>query len=249
MFAVARFAGQQVAGRTGEEPFMECIAFPSPVLAGKEESPGKFGRQLSANPGLADFVARSGIGLLRVFQMSTPAGEVVTTYLEAESLATVFGMQQHDTSEVARLLRQQVLEAHGMDITTAPAPAADQWLDHYEPSAPRQPGLGFSAPVVAGKTGLLRGLWSETTGPRQADWHEFNRRLGASVHRGFILGTPMGDFASVYFEAPDPVAANAAFAADASDFGRYFKATAEEAFGIDFSQPLPPIRQLFEVTG
>jgi hypothetical protein len=103
--------------------------------------------------------------------------------------------------------------------------------------------------VVAGKTGLLRGLWSETTGPRQADWHEFNRGLGASVHRGFILGTPMGDFASVYFEAPDPVAANAAFAADTSNFGRYFKATAEEAFGIDLSQPLPSIRQLFEVAG
>jgi hypothetical protein len=59
----------------------------------------------------------------------------------------------------------------------------------------------------------------------------------------------MGDFASVYFEAPDPVAANAAFAADTSAFGTYFKSVVEEAFGIDFSQPLPPIRQLFEVTG
>jgi len=69
------------------------------------------------------------------------------------------------------------------------------------------------------------------------------------VHRVFVLGTPMGDFASVYFEAPDPVAANAAFAADISDFGRYFRTTVEEAFGIDFSEPLPPIRQLFEVAG
>jgi hypothetical protein len=228
---------------------MQCIAFPSPVLPGKEESPAQFGRELSANPGLADFVHRSGIGILRVFQMSTPQGEVVTTYLEAKSLATAFGLQQSDASEVARLLRQQVMDAHGMDITTAPAPAADQWLEHYEPLTPRQPGLGFSAPVVVGKTGLLRGLWSETTGPRQDGWHAFNRGVGASVHRGFVLETPMGDFASVYFEAPDPVAANAAFAADTSAFGTYFKSAVEEAFGIDFSQPLPPVRQLFEVTG
>ena len=85
---------------------MQCIAFPSPVLPGKEDSPAKFGRELPANPGLADFVGRSGVGLLRVFQMSTPAGDVVTTYMEAESLATAFGLQQSDTSEVARLLRQ-----------------------------------------------------------------------------------------------------------------------------------------------
>lgn len=228
---------------------MECIAFPSPVLPGKEESPGQFGRELSANPGLRDFVARSGIGILRVFQISTPQGDVVTTYMEAASLATAFGVQQTDPSEVGRLLRRQILDAHGMDITTTPAPAAEQWLEHYEPRTPRQPGLGFSAPVVAGKTGLLRGLWSEITGPRQADWQGFNHRLGASVHRAFILETPMGDFASVYFEAADPVAANAAFAADTSAFGTHFKSVAEEAFGIDFSQPLPPTRQLFEVTG
>jgi hypothetical protein len=228
---------------------MQCIAFPSPVLPGKEESPAKFSQELSANPGLADFVDRSGIRLLRVFQMSTPMGEVVTTYLEAESLAAAFGLQQSDNSEVARSLRQQIMDAHGMDIAAAPAPAAEQVLDHYQPRAPRQPGLGFSAPVVAGKTGLLRSLGSATTGPRQADWHEFNRGLGVSVHRVFVLETPMGDFASVYFEAPDPEAANVAFAADASDFGRYFKATVEEAFGIDFGEPLPPIRQLFEVIG
>jgi hypothetical protein len=228
---------------------MQCIAFPSPVLPGKEESPAKFGMELSASPGLADFVYRSGIGLLRVFQMSTPMGDVVTTYMEAESLATAFEVQQSDTSEVARRLRQQIMDAHGMDVATAPMPAAEQVLEHYQPRTPRQPGLGFSAPVVAGKTGLLRGLESQTAGERQAGWHEFNRALGVSVHRVFLLGTPMGDFASVYFEAPDPVAANAAFAADTSDFGRYFKATVEEAFGIDFSGPLPPITQLFEVTG
>jgi hypothetical protein len=228
---------------------MECIAFPSPVLPGKEESPGRFGRELSANPGLADFVARSGIGILRVFQMSTPQGDVVTTYMEAASLATAFGLQQADNSDVARLLRQQILDAHGLDITTAPTPASEQWLEHFAPHSPRQPGLGFSAPVVAGKAGLLRGLWSEITGPRQADWQGFNRSVGASVHRAFILETPMGDFASVYFEAADPVAANAAFAADTSGFGTHFKSVVEEAFGMDFGQPLPPVRQLFEVVG
>ena len=228
---------------------MQSIAFPSPVLPGQEGSPAKFAAEFSANPGLHDFVSRSGIGILRVFEMSTPQGDVVTTYMEADSLATAFGLQQHDTSEPARLLRQQIKDTHGMDIATAPAPAAEQVLELYEPRAPRQAGLGFSAPVLPGKTGLLRGLSAQTAGPRHAEWHEFNHGFGVSVHRVFVLATPMGDFASVYFEAPDPVAANAAFAADASDFGKYFKATVEEAFGIDFSEALPPIRQLFEVTG
>jgi hypothetical protein len=116
---------------------MQCIAFPSPVLPGKEDSPAKFAAELSGSPGLGDFIDRSGIGLLRVFQMSTPMGDVVTTYMEAESLATAFGLQQSDTSEVARLLRQQILDAHGMDIAAAPAPSAEQVLEHYQPRAPR----------------------------------------------------------------------------------------------------------------
>lgn len=56
----------------------------------------------------------------------------------------------------------------------------------------------------------------------------------------------MGDFANVYFQAPDPVGANRRFAADASDFGASFKTKVADAFGIDFNEPLPPVRTVFE---
>ncbi len=53
---------------------MQGIAFPAPVLLGQEESPTRLGDRISRHPELQDFVCRSGIGVLRVFQMSAPQG-------------------------------------------------------------------------------------------------------------------------------------------------------------------------------
>ena len=228
---------------------MQGTAFPAPVLPGKEAAPARLGEQISSRSTLADFVARSGIGLLRVFQMSTPQGEVVTTYLEADPLDQAFRLQQTDPSEIAQLIREGTKENHGIDLAAQAPPAAEQYLEHYEPASPRQAGIGFSAPLVPGKTDLLRDLGRETAGARNAEWRAFNRSFGVTVHRAYILPTPMGDFSSVYFEAPDPVAANQAFAADTSEFGTHFKSVVEEAFGIDFSQPLPPLKLVFETAG
>jgi len=69
---------------------MEGIAFPAPVLPGKEKEPSLTGEKLSAHPELADFIKRSGLKLLRVFQMSTPQGDVVTTYVEGDPVRRVF---------------------------------------------------------------------------------------------------------------------------------------------------------------
>ena len=227
---------------------MQGVAFPAPVLPGQETGPGRIAEQLKAHPELGDFVKRGGIAVLRVFQMSTPQGDVVTTYVEADPVERVFELQQRDPSPVAVLLRTGIKETHGIDISQEEPPVGEQLFEHYEPSSPRQPGLGFSAPVLPGREGLLKTLGAETAGSRKDQWTAFNRDLGVSVHRTFLLSTPMGSFSSVYFEAPDPVAANQAFAADSSEFGKHFKATAEEALGIDFNDPLPPIRQVFEVT-
>ncbi|MEA5454773.1 hypothetical protein SPF06_08575 [Sinomonas sp. JGH33] len=225
---------------------MGSLAFPSPVIPGKEAAPAEMGARLAEHPGLQDFLANSTVSLARVYQMTTPMGDVVTTYQEAESMERAFENQANDASEVAQLLRDHVKNAHGIDIATQPPPAAEQWLEFSEPAGSRHPGLGFSAPILPGKTEQLRSLGGETAGARKAEWETLNRDNGVTLHRAYIISTPMGDFASVYFEAPDPAEANRRFAADASDFGMYFKKTVADAFGIDFNQPLPPVRTVFE---
>lgn len=191
-------------------------------------------------------MANSTVSLARVYQMTTPMGDVVTTYQEAESIERAFQNQANDQSEAAQLLREHVKAAHGIDVETQTPPAAEQWLEFSEPGPSRQPGLAFSAPIQPGKTELLRSVGRETAGPRRAEWAALNRDNGVSLHRAYIVSTPMGDFASVYFEAPDPAGANRQFAADSSDFGAYFKTKVAEAFGIDFNEPLPPIKTVFE---
>jgi hypothetical protein len=181
-----------------------------------------------------------------VYQMTTPMGDVVTTYQEADSIERSFQNQVDDPSEVAQLLRDHIKGTHGIDIAAQPPPAAEQWLEFTEPGSLRNPGVAFSAPIQPGKTDLLRALGRETAGARKADWEANNRENGDTLHRAYIIPTPMGDFASVYFEAPDPAEANRRFAANTSSFGTYFKDQVAEALGIDFNDPLPPIRTVFE---
>jgi hypothetical protein len=224
---------------------MPATAFPSPVLPGKEGMPAQIGEQLTAHRGLKDFLRDGTLTMVRVYQMTTPAGDVVTTYQEADNIEQSFRTQVEGQSEVAQLLRDHVKNTHGIDITAGPLPQGEDWLDFYAPATPRHPGIAFSTPFAPGKTDVGRNLGRECRS-RRAEWESYNRSLGITVHRGYIIPTPMGDFASVYFEAPDPAAANRAFAADQSAFGKYFKDQVEEAFGIDFNEPLPPIRTVFE---
>jgi hypothetical protein len=208
--------------------------------------PAEIGRRLSAHPGLQDFLRAGTLSIVRVYQMTTPSGEVVTTYQEADSIEQSFRTQIEDPSDVAQLLRDHIKNTHGIDLGSQPPPEAEQVLEFFEPATPRHPGLGFSAPLQSGKTDVFRDLGHQCAGARRAEWEAFNREFGVTVHRAYVIGTPMGDFATVYFEAPDPVEANRRFAADTSGFGTYFKRQVEEAFGIDFNQPLPPIRLVFE---
>ena len=225
---------------------MGSIAFPAPVLPGMEAAPSETAARMGAHPGLEDFLSKGTLTLIRVYQMTTPAGDVVTTYEEADSIEQSFQNQAEDPSELAALLREHVKRTHGIDIAAGPPPAAEQWLEFSGPAAERHTGLGFSAPVQSGKTEILRAIGQETAGPRKAQWEAVNRESGVSLHRAFIISTPMGDFVSVYFEAPDPVEANRRFAANDSEFASYFKGQVSDALGIDFNEPLPPVKTVFD---
>jgi hypothetical protein len=227
---------------------MDDLALAAPVLAGRESGPEQLGKALSAHPELGDFMRRGGLSLQRVYQMSTPMGDVVTVYFEGAGVEKGFELQATDESSFADLLRTGLAENHGVDVRQPPEAMPESLFDFFEPHSPRQPGIGFSAPVALGKIAVLREVCEASMGPRRAEFEALNRSLGVSVHRAYLSATPIGDVVSVYFEAPDPVEANRQFAADASPFGRYFRERSSEAFGIDFSQPLPPIRLVFEAT-
>jgi hypothetical protein len=96
---------------------MPATAFPSPVLPGKEGMPAQIGEQLKAHAGLNDFLKEGTVTMVRVYQMGTPAGDVVTTYQEADSIEQSFRNQIEGRSEVAQLLRDHIKGTHGIDIT------------------------------------------------------------------------------------------------------------------------------------
>ena len=60
--------------------------------------------------------------------------------------------------------------------------------------------------------------------------------------------TPMGDFVCAYLEGNDPVEGNRRFAASTRPYDVWFKDQLKALFppDIDFSQPLPPIKQIFD---
>ena len=108
------------------------------------------------------------------------------------------------------------------------------------------PSISFGAPILPGKTNAGRELAKVSMGERRKEYVESRTSIGVVRETIALYSTPQGDLAAVYLEANDPVWANRQFAASKAPFDVWFKGKAQEAMGIDFGQPLPPIEQVFE---
>ena len=106
--------------------------------------------------------------------------------------------------------------------------------------------IGFSAPVLPGKTEEGRIFAKELNGPRADGLKESRMAMGLDRESVWLMPTPMGDFITVVLEGDDPQESNRKFAESTSEFDMWFKKTAADITGVDFGQPLPPIEELWD---
>ena len=194
---------------------------------------------------------RAGITMERVYLMSTPMGEFVIAYVEADG----------DANEAMRWVIESDLpidrdfvaalkSVHGIDPTQAPAgPPPEVVADWVDPQASeRKQGLAFMAPIIPGKTDVARAFAAEAFVNRVAEFTESRRALGETRETVVLVSSPMGDLTAVYLEGGDPAEANRLFASSTRPYDVWFREQLATFYPpeVDFNQPLPPNAQSWD---
>jgi hypothetical protein len=190
---------------------------------------------------------RAGGTFEQIFVMHAPTGDVAVYYEEADrGFGEALGALVASDAPIDRWVLDTLKEAHGVDLRQPPAGPPPEILYGWDaPGAPRGRGLAFAAPIRPGKTDALRRFFAEALGPRREEFARSRMALGLTAERAYLLRSPQGDLLCVYLAGADPVAANAGFARSTAPYDVWFKEQCAEIFPVDFSQPLPPIEQIW----
>jgi hypothetical protein len=108
--------------------------------------------------------------------------------------------------------------------------------------------IAFAAPIVPGKTDVLReAALSQTPGGERRGAYEASReRHGITREAAWIQQTPMGDMSVVYIEADDLEAAFAGLGTSQDPFDVWFRENTREIHGLDLEDGFPPPEQVLE---
>jgi hypothetical protein len=191
---------------------------------------------------------KAGMTMERGYVMPTPMGDFYLLYLETKG---DFGQAMQDfvmSGDFARTAMGKFGEASGIDFTQPPPGPPPELVWNYVDSAltERKKGLAFCAPPLApDKEAELRAFFDEATA-RRSELEESRRASGHTRDQAWLNQTPMGAVCCVYLEGDDPAGGNAIFAASKRPYDLWFKEQASAIFGIDFSQPLPPIEEVWD---
>jgi hypothetical protein len=97
--------------------------------------------------------------------------------------------------------------------------------------------MALTFPVLPGKDS--RAIVNEMKS-RPREYEQSRRRLGITMERAYLQHTPMGDYATVYFEAEgDLLEQFGKLASSDLDIDRYFMKAVKEIHGVDLAQPMP----------
>lgn len=194
---------------------------------------------------------RLGITLERVYHQTTPMGDFAMVYGESEgSNAEAFAKMAKSELPIDRDFAALVKELHGVDITAPPQGPAPEtvavWVDPDAKSRGR--GVAICAPLIPGADDAGRLFATEAFRTRVDEMTASRRALGQSVEVVTFLETPHGPISGIYLEGADPVAANRQLAASTEPFDVWFKDELAKIYPpeIDFSKPIPPVREMFD---
>ncbi len=193
---------------------------------------------------------RAGITMERVWLQRNPDDSaLLPVYIESEG-----GFEQVldsflSGSDFDRWFLDVNSEISGFDFRAPEAGTPPEHIGSWSvPSQGRSEGVAFTVPLLAGKIDAARAFCQEAYEARRDELTESRRALGAHREEVFLQRTPMGELITVYNEGEDMTGANEAFAASQSPFDRWFKDRLKELFPrfVDFDQPLPPTRQIWD---
>lgn len=232
---------------------MERTAIAFPVKSGvSSEEIDSVSSMLRSRPEEYRESRRSlGVSLERAYLQPTPMGDFVVAYQETEAPAgeTLEKMARSELP-IDREFARLVMEVHGVDVTAPlPGPPPETIGAWTDPKATgRRRGLAFCAPLRPGVEDAGRKFIHEAFEVRRDEMTASRRALGQTVEVVTLQQTPQGPIACVYLEGTDPVEGNRGFAASDAPFDRWFKEQLATIFPpeVDFNQPLPPVRELFD---
>ena len=103
----------------------------------------------------------------------------------------------------------------------------------------------FANPIKPGKIDDLKKYIKEMTTTRKKDMEESRKRVGLTKEQVWLQHTPMGDFAVVYWEAPDIGKVFHGFLTSQNPFDTWFREKIlMEVHGMDPKGPLPPMNEI-----
>ena len=102
----------------------------------------------------------------------------------------------------------------------------------------------FMNPIKAGKTEAWKGYVKEMTGSRAKAMKDSRKRAGLTKEEVFLQRTPAGDFAVVYWEAPDIGKVFQNLMTSKDSFDQWFRdKILVEVHGMNPNGPPPPMNE------
>jgi hypothetical protein len=232
---------------------MERTVFAFPVTPGATaEQVGSISAMFRSRPDEYRESRRgTGVSLERVYHQPTPMGDFVVVYIESEGSAGE-ALAKGAASELSidQDFVRMVNEIHGIDVTAPPVGPPPEttgvWVD--PDATTRGRGLAFCAPLMPGVNDAGRAFAHEAFETRRDEMTASRRALDQTVEVVTLQETPQGSIICVYLEGADPVEGNRTLAASDAPFDVWFKGQLATLFPpeIDFSKPLPPVREMFD---
>lgn len=221
-----------------------------PVLPGKDAQ--QVAEVLKADPaGYTESRRRLGVHMERAYEMPTPMGTFLISYIESDSpFAEIAIKGAQSALPVDRAFAAAVQEVHGFDVSAPPPGPPPEVIGEWEDETvtARRRGLAFCAPVMPGTDEVGHAFGVEAFVTRRGELTASRRAIGGSRELVCLNTTPAGQIAAVYLEADDPVEENRRFAASQAPFDVWFKQQCTRIFppDIDFNVPLPPVTEVFD---
>ena len=110
------------------------------------------------------------------------------------------------------------------------------------------PAIGFVVPILPGKIDDHLRLDEELMGSRREEFAQSRRSLGIHKESAWHQETPDGTVAVVYIEADDPAAAMAGMGSSEEPFDRWFREQVRDIYGVDLTEPPPPLVQTLDAS-
>jgi len=229
---------------------MSQYVLPFPLLPGKTDDDARIiANEFKSRPReYEESRKNAGILIERAYLEKTPMGSFVVAYVESErDFGDSARLMLESGLSLDRYFRDKVKEIHGIDMADpVQVETVASWFDPQVSERGR--GLAFCAPVAADRVDEAKTYLHEAYQIPQ--FAASRRSLGQNGEVASLIETPLGPIGAAYLEGRDPVEANRRFAASRDPFDVAFKEHLAWIFqpGVDFSQPLPPIEEIFDST-